>query len=265
MRGFQASHSWDKCESVVVSLVQNTRASFFCSVACWESGGIIRDVIGTIHNNMYRNHLLKYKAVIAKAKTGYYASVIGAAEGNTRTLFSTLNNILRPPDIFASHVHSTALCNKFINFFTGKIIGIHNQLPPPCTSTDCKHCSILAPPLISTLSNFDLPTSAEISTIIQKSKSSTCSLDPLPTNLVKLCLPSLLPLITDILHSSLSSGSVPPPLKSAIITLILKKPGLDPNDLNNFRPISNLPFMSKILEKVVAAQVHDHLIHNTVM
>jgi len=84
-------------------------------------------------------------------------------------------------------------------------------------------------------------------------------LDPIPTHLVKACFPSLSPLITHIVHTSRSSGIVPSSFKIAAITSVLKKPGADPNNLDNFRPISNLPFISKILEKVVAAQVQDHL------
>ena len=52
--------------------------------------------------------------------------------------------------------------------------------------------------------------------------------------------------MTDIVNSSLSTGSVPPNLKITSITPILKKPGLDPDNLNNYRPISNLPVLSKI-------------------
>ncbi len=59
--------------------------------------------------------------------------------------------------------------------------------------------------------------------------------------------------------SSLSSATVPSSLKTASITPILKKTGVDPNDLNNYRPISNLPFISKILERTVAAQLESHL------
>lgn len=86
-----------------------------------------------------------------------------------------------------------------------------------------------------------LPTISEIVGLICKSKSSTCQLDPLQTPLVKACLPALLPLITKIVHGSLDSGFVSPSLKSAIITPILKKPGGDPIDFENSRPISNLP------------------------
>jgi len=40
---------------------------------------------------------------------------------------------------------------------------------------------------------------------------------------------------------------------------VLKKPNLDPADFTNYRPISNLPFVSKIMEKVVANQLQSFL------
>lgn len=63
-------------------------------------------------------------------------------------------------------------------------------------------------------------------------------------------------------HSSLISGSVPSSLKSAAVTLIIKKPGSDPNTFNNIRPISNLAFLSKILGKTDASQVYSDLYNN---
>ena len=90
-------------------------------------------------------------------------------------------------------------------------------------------------------------------------------LDPIPTSLTKECLSDLLPLITRILNSYLCSGVVPPQFKQAVVTPMLKKHGLDPNDLKNFRPVSNLPFISKILEKVVLTQLQKHLSENDLL
>uniref|UniRef100_A0A3B3C819 Reverse transcriptase domain-containing protein n=1 Tax=Oryzias melastigma TaxID=30732 RepID=A0A3B3C819_ORYME len=58
------------------------------------------------------------------------------------------------------------------------------------------------------------------------------------------------------------TGIVPSFLKTAAVKPILKKPGSDPNILSNYRPISNLPFISKILEKIVASQLNSHLMQN---
>jgi hypothetical protein len=67
------------------------------------------------------------------------------------------------------------------------------------------------------------------------------------------------PTLTNIINTSLISGTVPSELKTAIVKPLLKKANLDQNVLKNYRPVSNLPFVSKILEKVVLKQLLIHL------
>ena len=62
----------------------------------------------------------------------------------------------------------------------------------------------------------------------------------------------------------MSAGTVPSGLKNALVTPILKKQGLDANDLRNFRPVSNLPFVLKILERLVL-QLQSHLCANCLL
>ncbi len=61
--------------------------------------------------------------------------------------------------------------------------------------------------------------------------------------------------LLNIIKSSVSLGHVPKPFKLAVSKPLIKKPQLDPSELANYRPFSNLLFMSKILEKVVSAQL----------
>ena len=82
---------------------------------------------------------------------------------------------------------------------------------------------------------------------------------PLPTSLLLECLDTVLPTMTSIINDSHRSGVFPSIYKSAIGTPLLMKPSLDANDLKNYRPVSNLSFMSKILEKVVVSQLMSHL------
>jgi Reverse transcriptase (RNA-dependent DNA polymerase) len=56
---------------------------------------------------------------------------------------------------------------------------------------------------------------------------------------------------------SLKAGILPASQKSAIITLILKKAGLDVDDVKSYRPISNLTFVSKVIKRIVAKQIKD--------
>ena len=55
------------------------------------------------------------------------------------------------------------------------------------------------------------------------------------------------------------STQVSQELKQAIVSPLLKSPNLDVNIFYNYRPISQLPFLSKILEKVIAVQINEHL------
>ena len=90
-----------------------------------------------------------------------------------------------------------------------------------------------------------------------------CELDPIPTSLLKNCLQSLTPTITNIVNLSLASGSFPDIFKQSIITPLLKKPTLDKEQLSNYRPISNLSFLSKLTERIVKARLDAHLSTNS--
>ena len=81
----------------------------------------------------------------------------------------------------------------------------------------------------------------------------------MPSKLLIECLDSILPSLTDLFKSSLSSGIFPQCFKSAFVTPILKKRCLDHNGLNNYRSVSNLCFIAKILEKLVLSQVSAYL------
>ena len=80
----------------------------------------------------------------------------------------------------------------------------------------------------------------------------------MPTSFVKQHASVLIPVITNITNESLRSGFVPFDLKEAVIKPLLKKPGLDIANLSNYRPVSNLPFLSKIIARVVVARLKEH-------
>ena len=70
------------------------------------------------------------------------------------------------------------------------------------------------------------------------------------TWLLKECLDELLPLLTSIINSSLLTGVFSKQCKHAIVRPLLKKHNLDHEELRNYRPVSNLHFISKIIEKL---------------
>ncbi len=89
-------------------------------------------------------------------------------------------------------------------------------------------------------------------------------LDPIPSKLLKEVLPEVIDPLLVTINSSLSLGYVPETFKFAVIKPLIKKTQLDPKDLVHYRPISNLPFLSKILEKVASSQLYSFLEKNDI-
>ena len=101
-------------------------------------------------------------------------------------------------------------------------------------------------------------TEQEIQCIIVASRN-RCALDPFPTWLVTSCKTILTLIIMQIINKSLSTGEFPQSFKNALVNPLLKQRTLDKDVTNNYRPVSNLAFISTIPENVVASRLNHHL------
>ena len=118
-------------------------------------------------------------------------------------------------------------------------------------------------PLI--FSSFKLVSVDEIKQLILSSPKSTCLLNPVSSNLLPHGIDSIAPIITRIVDLSLSSGVFSKQLKSTLVKPLLKKSNLHPHDSKNYRPISNLSFLSKLIQRVIAARLSSHLSSHNLM
>ena len=201
--------------------------------------------------------------LIASAKQSYYNGKIVEGSSNNKTLFRIVDKLLHKEKrltLPTSLGTSDTLAAKFLHFFHDKIIKIRsatdvNNLPQEFHQDD-----VLLD--VSKISSLQLVSNDDVEKIIRKAPKKSSALDPVPVYLLTSCLPELLPIIVKIINGSLCSSSVSSSLKDALITPILKKPSLDPEDLKNFRPVSDLPYISKIIERVVAAQLNKHMSEN---
>ena len=145
------------------------------------------------------------------------------------------------------------MANRFRVFFTDKITSIRAKF------VNCKPYILkpdISPPSFGT---FKPVTEAETHKFIMSSPTKSCLLDPWPTFLVKDCIDILLPSITKLVNLSLVEGVFPSDFKHAVVTPLIKKSSLAKNELKNYRPVSGLCFISKLVERVVAVQMRDHL------
>ena len=108
------------------------------------------------------------------------------------------------------------------------------------------------------LESFTSLNTEEVRKLIEGFTKKTCMLDPVPTSIMTSCIDVLLPVITKIVNLSLESGMFAGDWKCALINPLLKKDNLDLL-FNNYRPISNLQFVSKLTERAMLNQMHDHI------
>ena len=197
----------------------------------------------------------EYFRLCDKAKTSYHRTRI--EEADSRRLFNIVSELTSTKALNRSALPSNKaledLPNDFLHFFENKVSRLRDGLGGRQFSDDMSQLPT------HILAEFKHVSAEKVTTHIKQSPSKSCELDILPTNLVKQSVDSLAPFLTHLFNVSLSTGVVPSQFKSAIIRPLLKKPELDHNILKNYRPVSNLSFLSKILEKIVASQLHDHL------
>ena len=148
------------------------------------------------------------------------------------------------------------------NYFVSKIQDIHTKLDIsahslPKDSVDNSSITI------THLDNFTVLTEEEVLQLVKGSTKKNSNLGPMPTPLVIDCIDVLLPIITKIINLSLESGMFPDAWKNALVHPLLKKVGLDLL-FKNYRPISNLQYVSKLTEKAVSNQTHTHMMVNSV-
>ncbi len=160
-----------------------------------------------------------------------------------RNLFRTFNSLFCPP----SPPPTTSItADDFATFFTEKTKAISSQFSPPLTQDLQPTRSTAQTPIFS----FCPLTEAEVSKLLLSSHPTTCPLDPIPSHLLQAISPTLLPALTHIINTSLLTGIFPTAFKQARVTPLLKKPILNTYLLENYRPVSLLPFIAKTLERV---------------
>ena len=213
-----------------------------------------------VHRQIFREQCLSYHSHLLVAKRDYHKSEI--ADCTQAQLFKVVDKISngKSPQILPDCADNKKLANKFATYFTSKICDIRQTLE---TAPKDK-ISVSVPETCSTaLAEFQHVTVDEVRKFITNSPTKSCSLDPIPTWLLKKeVLEELLPIITTLINASLSEGRFPATFKSARVVPLIKKPNADRENLKNYRPISNLSFISKVTERVVAAQLQKYLEDN---
>ena len=184
-------------------------------------------------------------------------NAISLCSTQPKKLWSTLNSLLsrNAPAVLPNAISYSSLAATFLKFFDQKVAKLCSAFQP------CQNSSPhIDPPLVPPcLTSFSLASPDEVKAAILRSSNASCTLAIIPTFLLKSCLDSLIIPITNIVNLSLSEGTFPNSFKSAVVRPLLKKHNLPIDDLSSYRPISNLNFISKVLERIIHSRINNHL------
>uniref|UniRef100_A0A3B1IPZ4 Reverse transcriptase domain-containing protein n=1 Tax=Astyanax mexicanus TaxID=7994 RepID=A0A3B1IPZ4_ASTMX len=200
----------------------------------------------------YQSLLSRFSTEVTAAKSSFYKRKLEESASDPRKLFTIFSPLLNPP---TPQPPTTLSPDDFVNFFEEIVANIRQSFPPASTL----HTKLCLPHSTS-LSHFSLLSTDEILHLLHSNNPTTCPLDPLPSSLFQTIAPDLLPFITHIINTS--SGHVPSTFKTARVVPILKKSTLDSLDVGNYRPVSLLSFLSKVLERAVYNQLSLFLTQN---
>lgn len=211
----------------------------------------------TVHKELYQEQCTNYNNLIAKAKTEYHTNEV--SESSQRDLFRVVDKLCSPKVTNSLPVHENPrdLANSFATYFSDKITRLRERLRsaqshPIQQRESCHSC----------FGEFHAVTEEDVLKTVTTASITSCPLDPLPVDLFKRCLSDIIPTITRIVNLSLTSGIFPECCKHARIVPLLKKSDADPNELSNYRPISNLSFIGKVIERVAVNQLQNYLSNN---
>ena len=213
-----------------------------------------------IDKQIFLDHCAKYNSSLTEAKTTYHRKRF--EDCDQRTLFREVNSMAKGKSRNPLPTSLDNPADQFSAYFNGKIQKLCNNLsgmsvPALKVEISPDHCK-------TTFSSFATASRTHIEHVVKNSPTKSCELDPIPTVIVKEHLDVLLKPIMNIVNLSFSSGVMPDSLKVSQVVPVIKKSTMDPEEMCSFRPISNLPFVSKSVEHVVARQLFGYLMDNNI-
>ena len=185
--------------------------------------------------------------------------MISDAESCQKSLFKVANELLdkNSERVLPSHSDSKQLANEFNQFYVDKVQKIRHSIPT--VESDSQYYS--RPFQGQQLTQFEPTNADEVKELIKEFGVKTSVEDPIPAKLIKAASDILLPVYVELINKSLVEGTMET-IKSSVIDPLLKKAGLDIDAKKNFRPVNNLRFFSKLIERVVKKRLDSHMTLN---
>ena len=201
------------------------------------------------------------------ARSLYYKRSIENCGKNSKKMFKLIQKLAgnSKEKVFPKDGTDKEIAQRFANTFNDKISNIRSNIENSSIHSDviCNKFKDEALPLWEESSNqlnsFKPISKEHLRNILNSMNSKCCTLDPIPTWLMKECFEELHPILLSIINQSITSGKFPAQLRQSIVNPHIKDEKGDSSNYKNYRPVSNTPFLGKLLEKIVLSQLNEHL------
>jgi exonuclease III len=198
--------------------------------------------------------------LVQQSRADFLRHQVESAADHPRQLWKTTRSLLHSDDNRSDWNDSECMkmSTDFSNFFSDKLSRI---------SAAISTALLIANPIIfhdRPLAGGILPslyptTPAEVEKLIFSMPAKSSPLDIIPTSLIKSCADIFAPIISTLANLSFANGHFPTSFKTAQLLPLLKKQGLNKSELSNYRPISNLNTVSKLLERLALSRLRPQL------
>jgi hypothetical protein len=183
--------------------------------------------------------------VFERRHASYWSDKISGCT-DSKTLWRHLKSLLSPGTVSADSLSG----DGYLSYLNGKIDKI-------CSATEGHPAPLTATRPTAPFTDFASFSVNEVSRLLRSMPSKQCTIDPIPTWLVKELDDVLAPVLTAMVNLSFSTGIFPESQKHATVKPLLKKT-LDPTECAYFWPIFNLSFVSKLTEKLAVHRFASH-------
>lgn len=189
-------------------------------------------------------------------RCNYYQDSIKSSGGSQKELFRVFNSLIdgNKKSQLPFCEDTKVLASKFNNYFIQKIENIRHNLDTPVVNIN----SVGNNAVNSMFNSFKVVTMEDLQKQIKCGKIKTSQTDPLPAYLLRSSIEQLAPSMLHLVNTSLATGSMEG-MKDSIIVPILKKDGLDLDELSNYRPVCGGLYVDKLIQKSVLVQLNDYM------
>lgn len=223
------------------------------------------------HWSKYRQLRNKVHRLIKKSKSQYYTSLIENSKGNTKDFWRALKEVLPTPD--ASNDISCISSDGIAVTSSKSIASIMNSFFVNIGSELAKKFGdilqvsaerTIATPAVESTFHFNSISEKFVSEALHQLKANKAvGLDKISARLLKDAASVITPSLTTLFNLSLRLKKFPSLWKDAKVVPLFKKG--DKQNPSNYRPVSVLPTLSKILEKAVHSQLYSYLTENDLL